>query len=106
MKDQLMAMIHTFPWPFLVIKDLPKEKVYLQRMMETVVSAILISSILGGFGGYLLLQVLNTKFEDNKEFMAEKFRALQSDVARNADTANKNSDRIYDLGRQVHKLEH
>ena len=98
-----MAMIHSFPWPFLVIKDLPKEKVYVQRMMETVVSAILISIIVGGFGGYLLLKVLDAKFEDNKEYVSQRFGYLYEQINHNSDHADKNTDKIIELSRDFNK---
>ena len=60
MKGYFLSMLHNIPWPFLIVKDLPKDKIRIQRILEGLVIAVLSSAITIAGGGYVLINIFKS----------------------------------------------
>ena len=76
MKGYFLSMLHNIPWPFLIVKDLPKDKIRVQRILEGLVIAVLSSAITIAGGGYVLINILDTKMS----FYAEQIKANSNEL--------------------------
>ena len=71
-----MTYIHNIPWPFLVMKQLAPEKVYVQKVWEAIIIAIVTAAVTSVANIYVTTQVIDTKLT----FYSEKIQQNTDEI--------------------------